>query len=165
MLTRILFAIGGLPIIFTQFLNVVDVLPYSQNMDLIANGIVYEISSEQKANIQKELVTFLEEAVQVPAYAVTFPEMFEEMVKDGYYLSFNFDTVIEINGMPFDQLVFEVFEDCSGFNVFRGNNGVFQGRCFYVNTEKSSSDLYKVVQDIALDVKKNVLEGKYKLAK
>lgn len=148
MLSRILFSLAGIPILFNPFFSVVDTLPYAETMDLIANGVAVEISVEQKAKIQTKLVDFLEESEQMPALAVTFPEMFEDMLKDGYYLSFKFDGIYEINGLSYDQVVFEVLEDCAGFNVFRGNNGIFQGRCFYVQTKKSSAELYQTVKDI-----------------
>ena len=147
MFTKFLFALMGVPIMFTSLFNVIDVFPYGQ-MSLIYNNSIIELSDEEKADIQSEFSKYLENAYDTPALAVTFPELYKEMLKDGYFLNFKFDAYYDINGLPFNELTIQIIENGYGFNVFRGLDGVFQGRCFYVNTENESTSLFKCVQEI-----------------
>ncbi len=159
MLNRMMFALLGVPMMFSAIFNVCDVFPYGE-MNLIANGNVIEITDEEKADIQEEFINYMENAIETPALAVTFPELYNKMLNEGYFLNFKFDCHFEINGLPFDELTIQIGENDQGFNIFRGNKGVFQGRCFYVNTENSSSKLYEVIDKIVnsnkqVDMNKN----------
>lgn len=147
MISRLFFSFMGVPMIFNAMFNFTDIFSYGQ-MNLIYNNQVIEITDEEKADIQGEIIKYLENAYDSPALAVTFPEFYKEMLKDGYFLNFKFDKHYEFNGLPFDELTIKIEDNAYGFNVFRGENGVFQGRCIYVNTENSSSELYKIVKEI-----------------
>lgn len=147
MISRLFFSFMGVPMIFNAMFNFTDIFSYGQ-MNLIYNNQVIEITDEEKADIQGEIIKYLENAYDSPALAVTFPEFYKEMLKDGYFLNFKFDKHYEFNGLPFDELTIKIEDNAHGFNVFRGENGVFQGRCIYVNTENSSSELYKIVKEI-----------------
>ena len=147
MISRLFFSFMGVPMIFNAMFNFTDIFSYGQ-MNLIYNNQVIEITDEEKADIQGEIIKYLENAYDSPALAVTFPEFYKVMLKDGYFLNFKFDKHYEFNGLPFDELTIKIEDNAYGFNVFRGENGVFQGRCIYVNTENSSSELYKIVKEI-----------------
>ena len=147
MVSRLFFSFIGLPMIFNAMFNFIDIFSYGQ-MNLIYNNQIIEMTDEDKADIQKELIKYLENSYDSPALAVTFPEFYKEMLKDGYFLNFKFDKHYEFNGLPFDEVTIKVEDNAYGFNIFRGENGVFQGRCIYINTENSSSDLYKVIKEI-----------------
>lgn len=147
MLTKIFFSFLGLPMIFNSMFNFVDLISYAQ-MNLIYNSEILEITEEDKSKIQAEIVKYLENSYDSPALAVTFPEFYKEMLKDGYFLNFKFGKTIEFNGMPFNEITIKVDRDMFGFNIFRGNDGVFQGRCIYINTENSSTPLFEVIEDI-----------------
>ena len=147
MLSRLFFSFMGLPMIFNAMFNFLDIFSYGQ-MNLIYNNEIIEISDEEKADIQSEIIKYLENAYDSPALAVTFPELYKEMLKDGYFLNFKFDAHYEFNGLPFDEITIKIEDNAYGFNIFRGENGVFQGRCIYINTENSSSDLFNVIKNI-----------------
>lgn len=144
---RLLFSLIGVPMMFSAILGVLDVFPYG-DMSFIANGEVVEITDEQKADIQEEFLKYIENAYDTPALGVIFPELYDKMIKDGYFLNFKFDGYYEFNGLGFNELTIKVEEDGYGFNVYRGIDGKFQGRCFYINTENSSESLYKVLDNI-----------------
>ena len=158
MLGRMMFALLGVPMMFSAILNVTDVFPYGQ-MNLIYNGNVIEITDEEKADIQSEFINYLENSHEMPAFGVIFPELYNQMIKDGYYLNFKFDCHFEINGLPFDELTIKINENDQGFNIYRGVDGVFQGRCFYINTENASTNLYNVIKSIVEKGNLNVDES------
>ena len=90
MLSRLFFSFMGLPMIFNTMFNFLDIFSYGQ-MNLIYNNEIIEITDEEKADIQSEIIKYLENAYDSPALAVTFPELYKEMLKDGYFLNFKFD--------------------------------------------------------------------------
>lgn len=132
---------------FSAILGVLDVFPYGE-MSFVANGEVVEITDAQKAEIQKEFTAYLENAYETPALGVIFPELYDEMLKDGYFLVFKFDGYYEFNGLGFNELTIKVDKDYHGFNVYRGIDGEYRGRCFYINTENTSTKLYEVLNEI-----------------
>lgn len=57
--------------------------------------------------------------------------------------------MMEVNELPFDELVFDVQSDFRGFNLMRGINGVFEGRCIYIRLiDKDMSELVNTIQQI-----------------
>lgn len=146
-MSKILFSLFSVPLMFSSIFTIADLFPYGE-MNLISNGEIVEISDSEKAEIQEELLSFLENAYDSPALAVIFPELYTEMIKEGYYLNFRFDSHFEINGLAFDELTFKVEEDGYGFNIYRGVDGEFKGRCFYMNCENSSKSLYETIKNI-----------------
>ncbi|MBO5910011.1 MAG: hypothetical protein J6Q15_00730, partial [Clostridia bacterium] len=54
-----------------------------------------------------------------------------------------------VDDMPFDELLIEINPEFSGFNVIRGNKGIFEGRCYYVNLVNCTmKELYQYVSNI-----------------
>lgn len=155
MIPRLIFSFMGLPMIFNAMFNYLDIFSYGQ-LNLISNGQVIEITDDEKADLQEEIIKYLEGAYDSPALAVTFPELYEKMIKEGYYLNFKFDAHYEFNGLPFDEVTVKVDKDAYGFNIFRGENGVFQGRCIYINTKNSSTPLYNLIERIVNEKTSNV---------
>lgn len=154
MVARLSFSFMALPMIFCSMFNSLDIFSLGK-MNIIYNGQVIEITSEEKAEIQSEILTYLEGSYDSPALAVIFPELYEEMLKDGYFINFKFDKHFEYNGFPFDEVTVKIEDDTYGFNIFRGVDGVFKGRCIYVNTEKSSSNLYNLIVSIVKNATEN----------
>ena len=126
---KMLFFFMGVPLMIMSFFETIDVLPYATDFNVMVGGKEIEISMEQKADLQ-------------------------EQIKEGYYISIKFDQTYCVNELPFDELVFEVQKDFSGFNLLRGNKGVFQGRCIYMSIVDGNMDeLFNLVKDIAGEVK------------
>lgn len=116
-----------------SFFEVVDVLPYVQSFDLIVNGHQIELSEQQQTTLQEGVQELFENSLTMPAFAVTFDEIFKEEIQDGTFVLMKFDRVFKVNELPFDELVFKVQPDFQGFNLYRGMRGIFQGRCIYID--------------------------------
>ncbi len=130
---KMLFFFMGVPLMIMSFFQVQDVLPYANQLEIISNGNIVVLSQEQQDDLMQEIKTLLADSHTVPAFGVVFDDMYQQEIQSGNFVSIKFANVCEINGLPFDQLVFKVEKDWQGFNLMRGENGHFQGRCIYVD--------------------------------
>ena len=147
---KMLFIFMGVPLMIMSFFETIDVLPYATDFNVMVGGKEIEISMEQKADLQEEIEKLFGNCHTMPAFGVVTPEIYQEQIKEGYYISIKFDQTYCVNELPFDELVFEVQKDFSGFNLLRGNKGVFQGRCIYMSIVDGNMDeLFNLVKDIA----------------
>ena len=137
---RIFFFFMGVPMMIMSLFEAIDVLPLVQNFDVTLDGQAVELSVEQEQQLKRQVENLFSNCRTMPAFAVVTPEMFEEQTKDGIYVSLKFDQEYKLNDLPFDELVFEVKKDCYGFNLLRGNKGVFNGRCVYLAIDDGTMD-------------------------
>ena len=138
-----------------SFYEAIDVLPYVTNYNLMVDGNVIELSETEVQGLQEQVVSLFEGSHTMPAFGVVFNDMYQKDVKNGYFVSLKFDSPIQINNLPFDELVFKVDKDFHGFNLMRGENGIFQGRCIYIDLQdKTMANLFEYIEN--LDSVKNI---------
>ncbi len=147
---RFMFFLMGVPMMILSFFEVIDVLPYVQALSFIVNGQEIEVSAEEASEVQKQIELLFESSRTMPAFGVTFDELLQEEVKDGLFVSMKFRRKLEVNGLVFDELLFEVKPEFMGVNLCRGNDGSFNGRCIYLDfIDKNMEDLYNSVTQIS----------------
>ena len=155
---RFHFFFMGVPMIIMSFFEAVDVLPYVSQYNLLVNGNVVELSQEETEQLQQQVEKLFENSHTMPAFGVVTDEIFHEDVQNGYFVSMKFQTPIKINELPFDELVFKIGRDFHGFNLMRGNHGIFQGRCIYIDLqERTMEELYDFVE--GLESVKEILQS------
>ena len=76
----------GIPMILMSFFHIYDVLPFAQQTQLMSNGEVVEISTEQEEILFDAVSELFSNSMMMPAFAVTTPEMFAEQIKEGNFL-------------------------------------------------------------------------------
>ncbi len=146
---KFLFFFMGIPLMIMSFFEAIDVLPYVAQTNLIVDGNTIELSQEQQDQLFVQIEQLFEGSKTMPAFGVTTPEMFAEDLKSGNFVSMKFDGLFEVNGLPFDELVFKVDKDYHAFNLIRGNNGVYNGRCIYIDLdEKDMSEFDQFIQTL-----------------
>ncbi|MGN1201597.1 MAG: hypothetical protein ACI4R8_05045 [Candidatus Caccovivens sp.] len=137
-----------------SFFEAIDVLPYVESANIIYDGHVIELTQEEQSDLLENVNTMFEKSRTMPAFGVVFDDMYREIVQDGHFISLKFPQIIEVNGLPFDELVFKVEPESQGFNLMRGMKGIFQGRCIYIDLQDiTMNDLYQKI--INLDSVKN----------
>lgn len=152
---KFLFFFMGVPMMIMSFYEAIDVLPYVTNYNLMIDGNVIELSETEVQGLQEQVVSLFEGSHTMPAFGVVFNDMYQKDVKNGYFVSLKFDSPIQINNLPFDELVFKVDKDFHGFNLMRGENGIFQGRCIYIDLQdKTMANLFEYIEN--LDSVKNI---------
>lgn len=152
---KFLFFFMGVPMMIMSFYEAIDVLPYVTNYNLMVDGNVIELSETEVQGLQEQVVSLFEGSHTMPAFGVVFNDMYQKDVKNGYFVSLKFDSPIQINNLPFDELVFKVDKDFHGFNLMRGEKGIFQGRCIYIDLQdKTMANLFEYIEN--LDSVKNI---------
>ena len=67
-------------------------------------------------------------------------------MKQGVWLKLIYDKTFVHNEMPFDSLLIQIEKDWTGFNIYRGNNGIYEGRCFYIDlVNNNMKNLYECI--------------------
>lgn len=141
-----------------SFFEAVDVLPYVQQTELIINGNEIVLTEQEQQDLMKEICEMFEDAHTMPAFGVVFDEMYKQEIQEGQFVKLKFPKVFEVNGLPFDELVFKVSPEYHGFNLMRGMNGVFQGRCIYIDLQdKTMADLDEYLN--SLNCVKNIKDS------
>lgn len=143
---RVLFFILGVPMMIMSFFEAVDVLPYVESCNLIVNNHTIELTQDEQKDLVESVSAMLEGSHTLPAFGVVFDDMYKEMTREGYFVSLKFPQIMEVNELPFDELVFEVNPEFHGFNLMRGMRGVVQGRCIYIDLQdKTMDELYQKI--------------------
>lgn len=147
---KFLFFFLGVPMMIMSFFQAADVLPYVQQYNLLVAGQIVELSAEQQAQLQLQVDQLLQNTRTMPAFGVTLPDELDADKLDNVYVCLKFDKPLSVNDLPFDELCFRVDKDCQGFNLNRGNKGVFQGRAIYVEILDGGTmnELYDFVSTI-----------------
>ena len=157
---RVMFFIMGVPMMILSFFEAVDVMPYVDYSSLIVDGVEIELSEEQQEQLNSQILQMFENVHTLPSFGVVFNDMYQEQIQQGKFVSLKFGEVLELNSLPFDELVFEVVSESQGINLMRGMNGVFQGRCIYVDLlEKNMQQISEFVDNIVLNNEESVDES------
>lgn len=130
---RIMFFIMGIPMMILSFFEAVDVMPFVSSTSLLVDGNEIVLTEEEQCGLEEQVHLMLQNAHTLPAYGVITHEMFQEQILQGRYISLKFDNVLELSGLPFDELMIKVDQDAQAFDLMRGMKGIFQGRCVHID--------------------------------
>ncbi len=131
-----------------SFFETTDVLPYVTSTSLLVDGQIIEMTQDEQQTLQAQVESLFEGARTMPAFGVIFEDMYKDEIKSGTFISLRFPQIVEVNGLPFDELVFKVETDWTGVNLYRGINGEFNGRCIYLDFDKNMKDLNDFIRNL-----------------
>ncbi len=147
-IVKFLFFLLGVPYMILSFFETMDVLPHVNSTSLLVDGYVVEMTQDEEKLLQEQVELLFKDSRTMPAFGVIFNDMYKDEIKSGTFISLRFPQLIEVNGLPFDELVFKVEADWSGVNLYRGINGEFNGRCIYIDFEKDMSELDSFIHNL-----------------
>ena len=98
--------------------------------------------------ILKQLEDVCKDAHDMPAFGVSIHNETVEAKKHGLWLELEFATEQTFNEMPFNCLLINIVPEASGFNLIRKTNGKYDGRCFYLNLNSKTKNLFYCIQEI-----------------
>ena len=100
------------------------------------------IKVEQIEELNNVISDMLSGSRTMPAFGVSIHTETIKAIKNGVWLKLQYNGTQCIDDMPFDELLIEINPEFNGFNVIRGNKGIYDGRCFYIDLEGSMQGLY-----------------------
>lgn len=124
-----------------------DIRHYITNYDkaivIIQDTYYSNINYEE---INAELNQMLDDAYSMPALGVSLHTQTLNELKNGVWLKLQYNGTQYVDDMPFDELLININPEFQGFNIIRGNKGIYDGRCYYINlTNKTMEALYNYI--------------------
>ena len=111
-------------------------LTLSNSSEVIIEGEYNDIKNLDELN--NILNTMLVDSHPMPAFGVSLDSETKLAITNGVWLRLIYNNTIWVDGMNFDELLIQVNPEFSGFNIIRGNNGVYEGRCYYIDLNNNS---------------------------
>lgn len=106
------------------------------------NGEEIVITEVQEDEIQKLLSQALSGSRDMPAFGVSLHNETIKAMQSGIWLELNFSETTEFDEMPFDSILIHIEKDTGGVNLIRKFEGLYDGRCFYLDLENNFNELY-----------------------
>ena len=145
------------PILLCSQANImVDLFSEASMVEIYKDGEVYLLNQEQQKEFDEIFCEIMEGAIQKPAFAVSLDDLTKEEMKSGFWVKFIFDNTMFKSEMPFDELLFNVTENAHGVNIIRGNDGIYQGRCYYLDLEGTMNMLYGFISQLSMDEQEDI---------
>ena len=109
------------------------------------NEYNYTKNSDEYKSIYNGIMEYVKDAHEMPALGVSLDHETKTEKQNGLWLEIHFAKTMQYLDMPFDSLLIKIEKDNSGCNIIRGNNGKYEGRCYYLNTTGTMENLYNTV--------------------
>ena len=146
---KFLFALMVIPVFLCAQAGILpDVFGEAEVVKFYNNGQEIFMSEESQEKFDELFIETISGSRQMPAFAVAIHKLTMEDFKEGYWVKFDYGKKMNASGMPFDQLLIHVQKDASGINVIRGNNGKFDGRCYYLDLEENLDKIYDFLVNV-----------------
>lgn len=138
------------PILFCfHSISMVNLISEANMISFYKEGIEIDLSIEEIEVIDNLFNEAIKDSISMPAYGVSIDSITKEEMKKGLWIELCYDSTMEINGMPFDSLLFKIEKNSYGINLLRGQQGSYEGRCFYLDLRKNTfNELYDYLMSI-----------------
>lgn len=140
---------------FISSFNQADMLQFTNN------GEIIQMTNKDLEKFNEIFSSSLENSRSMPAFGVSLHEETIKAMKEGIWVKFIFNETRIENRMPFDELLIHVEKDNYGLNIIRGNNGKYEGRCFYLDLDKNLNELYNFLSSFANFNKNETIEDTF----
>ncbi len=138
-----------LPILLCSQANtMIDLFSEATMVEIYKDGQIINLSEDEQKEFDNIFCSSLEGSVQMPAFGVSLDEITKEEMKSGIWIKFIFEKTIIKSEMPFDELLIHLEKDSYGINIIRGNSGVYEGRCYYLNLDNNLNALYSFIDGL-----------------
>lgn len=152
---KLLFVFTAIAMMFTsQVCSMPEKLSEEVMFSGYNNGHEIVMTEDDLGKFDEIFCELLKDCRPMPAFGVSIHEKTIEAIQEGVWVRFVFDETLTVNELPFDELLINLTKDMYGFNVIRGNNGVYDGRCFYVDVPRNMDKLYEFMISLPVGEKK-----------
>ena len=116
---------------------------------IIRSESVVAVSDGEKVKLNTKVLGLMEDcldgAIDMPALGVSLDNETRRELKQGVWLEFSFKDKQIFNELPFEKLLLKLEPNAGGVNIIRYNDGLYEGRCFYLNLENNFNPVYEYV--------------------
>ena len=149
---KLLFAFMCLPMLFGQS---VESTKLEEEIMFAAynNGYQIEMTKQDVEKFDELFCEMMQGSYPMPAYGVSLHNETIKALQKGVWVRFVFEEMQEENGLPFDELLINVEPEFCGFNIIRGQEGVYDGRCFYINLDGDMKEVYNFLTSLQVSDK------------
>lgn len=146
---KFLFLLMAVPVMFVAQAGVMpDVFSEANVVQFYKDGEEFFVSESDQTRFDEIFVEAISGSRQMPAFAVAIHKLTMEDFKEGYWVKFDYGKTVSASGMDFDQLLIHIQPNSYGVNVIRGNNGKFDGRCYYLDLDNTLDEIYDFLTDV-----------------
>lgn len=140
---KLLFLFMTLPILMcSQACTLPDCLSEANMVKAYQNGQEISMEAEQHSQFLAYFNAAISDCRESPAFCVSLHDNTMKEFETGIWIKFIFNETQVAQGMPFDSLLMHIEKDSSGVNLLRGNQDVYNGRCFYLDLQHNFNELY-----------------------
>lgn len=145
------------PILLCSGANVMcDLFSEASSVEIYNNGQILELTESEQKKFDELFCSAITDARQMPAFGVSLHDDTIEAMQNGFWIKFIFDGKMIKSEMPFDELLINVQQDCHGLNVIRGNDGVYEGRCYYLDLKSTLNEVYDFLLTLNFEEKPEI---------
>ena len=116
---------------------------------IIRSESVVAVSDGEKVKLDTKVLGLMEDcldgAIDMPALGVSLDNETRRELKKGVWLEFSFKDKQIFNELQFEKLLLKLEPNAGGINIIRYNDGLYEGRCFYLNLENNLNPVYEYV--------------------
>jgi len=128
-----------------QSLEINNYFNICDNMYVVCDNNKHILDSNSTNIIMLELDGLCENSNEMPALGVSIHNETITELKKGLWLILKYNDTQYHKDMPFDELLININSEDFGFNIIRGNNGTYDGRCYYLNINSNMSNLHNTI--------------------
>ncbi len=125
-------------------------------IEIYISGKKTQYTNYQMNKIQDLFFYVIIEARSMPALSVAIDDIVKKDINRGVWMSIKYPKQQIVNEMPFDELLIKIDKNYLGFNIIRGNKGVYDGRCFYLDNDIELESLHTYILTANRKNKNNV---------
>lgn len=150
LISTLLVLCTGININNISLLKLSDYFVICDNICIVCDNIKSLLDNNTTETIKSELKNLFENSHEMPALGVSIHNETVTELEKGLWLILQYNETKYHNDMPFDELLIKVNKEDYGLNIIRGNNGIYEGRCYYLNLDKNTSKLYNTINQLLI---------------
>lgn len=124
--------------------NIQQYLTQADQAYVIVDNDYYKVEDVNKLN--EVMLGVVQDSHTMPALGVSIHTETLDAIRNGVWIKLQYNGTQYVDDMLFDELLIQVEQDYNGFNIIRGNRGIYDGRCYYLDLiSNTMSPLYEYI--------------------
>lgn len=125
--------------------NLIYYLSHFDSIVVLYDNNIHNIEQEDISLIKNQFDILLENSHEMPALGVSIHNETLKEIKSGLWIKLIYNHSQNYCDMSFDELLIKITPNDYGLNIIRGNNGIYEGRCYYISLNLDTYDLHNQI--------------------